>query len=278
MRLPDAIHARLFVFDWHSCIFAFKIQTVRSDSAKMPKAPYWRSARNAFKLGSRIQGMADVVQIPRRSLHDEVALRLREMLVEGRIAPGAKLNERELCDLLSISRTPLREAIKLMAAEGLVDLLPNRGAVAVRLSESDVVHAFEVLAGLEGMSGELAAQRITDFELAEIRALHYEMLACFTRSDLSGYYRLNARIHAAINSAAKNPLLSKTYREINARVQSLRFRTNQNKPMWKLAMKEHGQMLDAIVARDAGAARKVLVEHLLRKRDVVLDLMRGGAT
>jgi DNA-binding GntR family transcriptional regulator len=222
--------------------------------------------------------MADVIQIPRRSLHDEVALRLREMLVEGRIAPGTKLNERELCALLSISRTPLREAIKLMAAEGLVDLLPNRGAVAVRLSETDVVHAFEVLAELEGVSGELAAQRITEIELAEIHALHYEMLACFTRSDLSGYYRLNARIHAAINSAAKNPLLSKTYREINARVQSLRFRTNQNTPMWKLAMKEHGQMLDAIVVRDSGAARRILVEHLLRKRDVVLDLMRSGAT
>jgi DNA-binding GntR family transcriptional regulator len=220
--------------------------------------------------------MAEVIQIPRRTLHDEVALRLREMLVEARIAPGAKLNERELCALLRISRTPLREAIKLMAAEGLVDLLPNRGAVAVRLSESDVVHAFEVLAGLEGMSGELAAQRITDTELAEIRALHYEMLACFTRSDLSGYYRLNARIHVAINSAAKNPLLSKTYREINARVQSLRFRTNQNKPMWKLAMKEHEQMLEALDARDAVAARRVLVEHVLRKRDVVLELMRTG--
>jgi DNA-binding GntR family transcriptional regulator len=220
--------------------------------------------------------MAEVIQIPRRTLHDEVALRLREMLVEGRIAPGAKLNERELCALLRISRTPLREAIKLMAAEGLVDLLPNRGAVAVRLSESDVVHAFEVLAGLEGMSGELAAQRITVTELAEIRALHYEMLACFTRSDLSGYYRLNARIHVAINSAAKNPLLSKTYREINARVQSLRFRTNQNKPMWKLAMKEHEQMLEALAARDSVAARRVLVEHVLRKRDVVLELMRTG--
>jgi DNA-binding GntR family transcriptional regulator len=220
--------------------------------------------------------MAEVIQIPRRTLHDEVALRLREMLVEGRIAPGAKLNERELCALLCISRTPLREAIKLMAAEGLVDLLPNRGAVAVRLSENDVVHAFEVLAGLEGMSGELAARRATAAELAEIRALHYEMLACFTRTDLSGYYRLNARIHLAINSAAKNPLLSKTYREINARVQSLRFRTNQNKPMWKLAMKEHGQMLEALDARDSAAARTLLVEHLLHKRDVVLELMRSG--
>jgi DNA-binding GntR family transcriptional regulator len=220
--------------------------------------------------------MAEVIQIPRRSLHEEVASRLREMLVEGRIAPGAKLNERELSGLLSISRTPLREAIKLMASEGLVDLLPNRGAVAVRLGETDVMHAFEMLAGLEGMAGALAAERITDSELAEIRALHYEMMASFARSDMSGYYRLNANIHVAINNAAKNPLLTKTYREINARVQSLRFRTNENKPMWKLAMKEHERMLDALDARDATAARTVMVEHLLRKRDVVLELMRSG--
>jgi len=220
--------------------------------------------------------MAEVIPIIRRTLHDEVAIRLREMLVEGRIAPGAKLNERELCALLRISRTPLREAIKLIAAEGLVDLLPNRGAVAVKLSESDIVHAFEVLAGLEGMSGEFAAQRITNAELAEIQALTYEMSACFARSDLSGYYRLNARIHAAINSAAKNPLLSKIYREINARLQSLRFRTNLNKSKWKLAMKEHEQMVETLEAHDAVAARKVLVDHILRKRDTVLVMMRAG--
>ena len=112
--------------------------------------------------------MADILEIERRTLHDEVVSRLRAMLVDGRIAPGAKLNERELCERLRVSRTPLREAIKLLAAEGLVDLLPNRGAVAVKLDETDVVHIFEVLADLEGMSGELAARRISDAELGEI--------------------------------------------------------------------------------------------------------------
>ncbi len=221
--------------------------------------------------------MADVVEIiTRRTLHDQVTVRLREMLVEGRIPPGAKLNERELCERLRVSRTPLREAIKLLAAEGLVDLLPNRGAAAVKLSETDVVNAFEVLAGLEGMSGEFAARRITGAEIGEIKALHYEMLACFARSDLSGYYRINALIHAAINNAARNPLLTKIYRESNARVQSLRFRTNQNEAKWKLAVKEHEQMIIALEARDAGALRGLLIEHLLRKRDTVLELMRAG--
>jgi DNA-binding GntR family transcriptional regulator len=216
-----------------------------------------------------------VTPIVRRSLYDEVAERLRSMLVEGRIAPGAKLNERELCELLSISRTPLREAIKRMAAEGLVDLLPNRGAVAVKLSETDVLHAFEVLAELEGLSGELAARRISAADIVQVRALHYEMLAAFTRRDLPAYYRLNAQIHAAINEAAGNPVLSKAYGEINARVQSLRFRTNQNEAKWTLAVEEHEQMLAALEARDSAALRHILIEHLLHKRDTVLELMRA---
>lgn len=220
--------------------------------------------------------MAEIIEISRMGLHEQVAARLRTMLVEGMIQPGAKLNERELCEKLGVSRTPLREAIKLLAAEGLVDLLPNRGAVAVRLTEADVMNTFEVLAMLEGMSGELAAQRVTDAELAEIQAMHYEMMACFSRRDLSGYYRLNARIHSAINNAARNPVLVGTYRSINARVQSLRFRTNQNETKWQLAMKEHERMLEALAAHDAAALRTVLVEHLNRKRDTIIDLMRAG--
>ena len=129
---------------------------------------------------------------------------------------------------------------------------------------------------LEAMSGELAAQRVTDDELTEIRAMHYEMLASFTRQDLSGYYRLNALIHTAINAAAKNPLLTSTYQGINARVQSLRFRTNQNTAKWKRAMKEHEQMIEALAARDPAALRAILLEHLVNKRNTVLDLMRAG--
>ena len=220
--------------------------------------------------------MAEVVQILRLSLHDQVAARLRTMLIEGRIAPGAKLNERELCEQLHVSRTPLREAIKLLAAEGLVDLLPNRGAVAVKLDEDDVMHTFELLAMLEGMSGELAAQRVTDDERAEIRALHYEMLACYARRDLSGYYRINASIHRAINAAARNPVLASTYATVNARVQSLRFRTNQDDRKWKNAVKEHEAMIEALDARDAAALRDVLITHLQHKRDSVLMLMRAG--
>ncbi|MFB0899904.1 MAG: GntR family transcriptional regulator [Polaromonas sp.] len=216
---------------------------------------------------------ADIISInpsPRTALHEQVALRLREMLVESRIAPGAKLNERELSEVLNVSRTPLREAIKMLAAEGLVELLPNRGAIAVELSPADVLNTFEVMAGLEAQSGELAAERITDTEMAEIQAMHYEMLAAYTRRDLPAYYRLNAAIHAAINAAAKNPVLSATYRQVNARLQALRFRSNQDGEKWAAAMKEHEQMIDALTQRDPAAMRAVLLSHLNHKRDVVM--------
>ena len=218
---------------------------------------------------------ADIISIPRTALHEQVANRLRQMLVESQIAPGAKLNERELSEVLSVSRTPLREAIKMLAAEGLVELLPNRGAIAVELTEDDVRHTFEVMAGLEAQSGELAAQRITDGELAEIRALHFEMMAAWTRRDLSTYYRLNAQIHSAINAAARNPVLSATYRQVNARLQALRFRSNQDEDKWKRAVQEHEQMVAALAARDPAAMRAVLVAHLEHKRDVVIEQLRN---
>jgi DNA-binding GntR family transcriptional regulator len=221
--------------------------------------------------------MADILTIPRQVLHQEVAVRLRQRIVEGHLAPGRKLNERELAESLRVSRTPLREAIKMLAAEGLVELLPNRGAVVAQMSEQDVADTFEVIAGLEGQSGELAAQRITDAELAEIRALHYEMLAAHTRRDLPTYYRINAQIHTLINAAARNKVLSQTWANVNARLQALRFRSNFDEAKWKRAVKEHDGMVDLLAARDAAGMRSLMITHLLHKRDAVLELMHDAA-
>ena len=218
---------------------------------------------------------AQILSIPRAALHEQVAYRLRELLVEGAIAPGAKLNERELALQLNVSRTPLREAIKMLAAEGLVELLPNRGAVAVSLSEQDVRNTFEVMAGLEGLSGELAAQRITDEQLTEIKALHFEMLAAHARRDLSAYYRINAQIHRAINTAANNAILTLTYSQVNTRLQALRFRSNPDEAKWSRAVAEHGQMIEALSKRDGAALKAVLVQHLQHKRDVVIEQIRA---
>ena len=221
---------------------------------------------------------AEILSLPPAALHDQLTHRLRQMLVENQIPPGAKLNERALCEALHVSRTPLREAIKALAAEGLVALVPNRGAVALALTEEDIQHTFEVLAGLESHSGRLAAERITEAEWTEIQALHFEMLAAYTRRDLSLYYRLNAQIHQAINLAAKNPVLSATYQQVNARLQALRFRSNQDEVKWAAAMAEHTQMVEALAARDGQALGQLLQQHLQHKCAVVVAQLRDTAT
>ena len=114
--------------------------------------------------------------IERQSLHEAVTARLRDMIVEGEYPPGSRLPERVLCETFGISRTPLREALKVLASEGLLELAPHRGARVAGLTAMDVDELFPVMGALEALAGELACARITEMELAEIRALHYQMV------------------------------------------------------------------------------------------------------
>ncbi|MFA5489548.1 MAG: GntR family transcriptional regulator, partial [Candidimonas sp.] len=124
------------------------------------------------------------MRVARATLHEAVADKLRHMIVEGVLTPGTRLNERTLCDALGTSRTPLREAMRVLATEGLVEIEPNRGASVAVMSEAEIDEAFELLGGLEALSGELACMRITEEELAELKREHDEMLACHRNEDL----------------------------------------------------------------------------------------------
>src|SRR5215471_9152127 len=139
-----------------------------------------------------------------QSLHDEILTRLRDYIVEGNIVDGGRVPERQLCEMLGISRTPLREALKVLASEGLVELLPNRGARVRTLSEQDLGELFDVMGGLEGLAGRLACENITDEEIAEIERLHYEMYGFYLRNDMHNYFLLNQRIHEQIVAASRN--------------------------------------------------------------------------
>ena len=213
--------------------------------------------------------------IDRRGLSSAVTEKLRDMIVEGVFSPGARLNERVLCERLAVSRTPLREAFKTLAVEGLIDVLPNRGAVVAQLSLADIEQTFEVMGALEGLSGQLACQRITDSQIAEIKAMQYEMRAAHARRDLHGYYKINHAIHNWINAVANNAVLTETYLQINARIQSLRFRSNFNQEKWDAAIKEHDEMVIALEKRDGEKMRAILEQHLLNKRNAVVADLRS---
>jgi len=214
--------------------------------------------------------------VDRQTLPAAAANRLRNLITEGELPPGTRLNERELCERLGVSRTPLREAFRLLSAEGLVQIQPNRGAQVVALSAEDIQESFEVMSALEALSGELACRRITDEEVAEIKALTFEMLACHARKDMPTYYRLNHEIHNLINRAARNRLLSQVYATLNLRIQNLRFRSNFDQAKWDRAAREHAEMVELLAARDGPRLAAILRGHLKQKGDTVLEGL-GGA-
>src|SRR5581483_869537 len=182
-----------------------------------------------------------------QSLHDEILSRLRDHIVEGNIPEGGRVPERQLCEMLGISRTPLREALKVLASEGLVELLPHRGARVAQLSEQDVRDMFQVMGTLEALAGELACARLTEIELAEITALHYQ------RAELPDYFRLNQAIHEAILEAARNPVLKATYQSLAGRIRRARYQANMSEARWRQAVEEHEAILRALSARDGAA-------------------------
>jgi len=215
--------------------------------------------------------MQGIAPISRRPLHEEAVDRLRDQIVQGRLSPGQRLNERELCEQLGISRTPLREAIKLLATEGLVELLPNRGAVVSAIDAARLAETLTVMGALEALAGGLACERADEAAIQRIRALHEKMVAMHAKGDLAGYFRHNQMIHMTLVEASGNAVLANTYRQLNANVKRARYMANLSRERWDAALAEHGEILRALEARDAPRLKRLLGDHLAHKLSQVLS-------
>ena len=202
-------------------------------------------------------------------MHRKVTSRLRDMIIAGELVAGARVPEQKLCAQLGISRTPLREAFKALAAEGLIALLPNRGAVVAPLTVDDADEIFAVLGALEVLAAQLAVARISDAELAEIAADHYRMVAHYKRGELTAYFKVNQAIHEAIVAASHNKALTQTYRTLNARIARARYMGNLKAERWEAAVGEHEEILAALTARDAARLTTLMRAHLLAGWQVV---------
>ncbi|BAT59814.1 putative HTH-type transcriptional regulator YdfH [Variibacter gotjawalensis] len=206
-------------------------------------------------------------------LHGELLSRLREYIAAGNIPDGARIPERQLCEMFGVSRTPLREALKVLASEGLVDLLPNRGARVRQLSEADIRELFDLVAGLEALAGRLACENITDSEVSAIEALHHEMYGHYMRREMDGYFRANQAIHQHIVAAARNVALASSYASVSDRVRRVRFSANltRKRDRWADAMREHELILDALRRRAGNELSDILFLHLRNKRAAAVE-------
>ena len=209
--------------------------------------------------------------IERRPLFEQIADRLRDMILDGDYEPGERLQEKELSERFGVSRTPLREALKILSSEGWITHAPNRGATITRLSDDELAETYPLMGALEGLAGELACHNATDAEIEKIAALHAKMVEAHKAGALSDYYEINQRIHAAIFSAARNDLLAKTYAQLTGRARRARFRGAMSDQRWAQAVREHEQILAALQARSARALGDALRRHIDTKFETVRE-------
>ena len=198
----------------------------------------------------------------RAALPEQVANHLRDMIVENQFKPGERIRERAIAAELNVSRTPMRDALKVLATEGLVELLPNRGAIVANPGAEDVREMLEVQGVLEEHAGHLFCANAADSDIGEIRALHFEMLAAFERRERLTYFKLNQRIHRKIIEVAGNNALDGVHKMLSARLFRFRYQPNLDVELWKSAIEEHEGILAAVVERNGTALGASLRAHI----------------
>ena len=214
--------------------------------------------------------LGHIQSLHRKSLHEELVERLRTILVESNLKPGEKVPERALCERLGVSRTPMREALKVLASDGLVTLVNNRGAVIRGLSEQDIKDLFSVIGALEALAGEMACQRLGQSQIAKLELLHNKMVQHYENNDLAAYAECNRQIHSSLLKASGNQVLINQYELLSIRLRRIRFKVNQSPKRWKQAIKEHEDMMRSLKKRDGKKLASQLRQHLQNKMEYLL--------
>jgi DNA-binding GntR family transcriptional regulator len=196
-----------------------------------------------------------------KPLHETVVERLRDMIVEGELASGERLHDSNLARILQVSRTPVREATKLLATEGLVDLLPGRGARVAELSIEDILDLFETIAGIERHACELAAERMSEGDLGKLQRAHKRMARHHAAGERQPYFKLNHEIHLAIVDASKNATLQAIHASLMSRARRARYAALASHARWIEAMGEHELIMAALMERDSRRAGEIMRQH-----------------
>ncbi len=205
----------------------------------------------------------DAVLTGRRKgqLHTEAATHLRSMILTGELPPGTRLREQQLCEQLGVSRTPVREALRTLAAEGLVDLLPNRSVLVSQVHSPDIADLFVLFGTIEGLAAEMACRKITEAEIAEIGRLLADMVDCHANKDRAAYMRINQLIHRRTVEIAASPVLYSVWQSLLPRVERARALANLDMNRWTQALIEHTKMFTALAARDGALLASLTRTH-----------------
>ncbi len=215
------------------------------------------------------------MRLVHNSLHEEVAASLRDTIFSGELGPGSFIDEAMLCERLKISRTPLREALKVLAVEGLVRHEPRRGSFVREVSEQDLDDIFPVIALLEGRCAYEAAQRASDADLQALDTLHERLRQHAGANRINEYYATNLAIHEAIITLAGNRWLAQVIADLRKILKLARLQQLHAPGRLAQSLSEHLALYAALRARDRDGAEAAMRTHLTRQREALRELERN---
>jgi DNA-binding GntR family transcriptional regulator len=207
--------------------------------------------------------MVDPTPLRPASLHEEVATRLRSMVFERTLAPGQWVDELALARDWQISRTPLREALKVLASEGLVTLVPRQGCRVTEMSEDDAGQLFPVMALLEGRCAFEAVAKATPSDVKALRRLHDALERHAAANNIDGYYRANHDFHTKVQALAGNRWLDRVTNDLRSFLRLMRGRQLNWPGRVQESIEEHRGLMDAIEQRNAELAGRLMHDHLM---------------
>ena len=215
------------------------------------------------------------MRLVQNSLHQEVASTLREEIFAGVLTPGSFLDEVALCERLEISRTPLREALKVLTAEGLLRHEPRRGCFVNEVTEQDLDDIFPVIALLEGRCAFEAARNATDADLVELTTLHERLNGHARAGRINDYYETNFAIHEAIITLANNRWLAQSIADLRKILKLARLQQLHAPGRLAQSLSEHMTVFAALRSHDSEGADAAMRTHITRQREALRALARS---
>jgi len=215
-------------------------------------------------------------RIPVVPLHKEVADRIRHMIQKGLLKEGDRIVENRLCEEMGVSRTPLREALRILNSEGLIDLAPNKGAYVAKPSLEEIREMFHVMSILEGACARAATERMTETDFQKIEKLHEKLEQHHKMRDHEKYLKVNQRYHSLIQELAGNKTLNEVIIGLRQKILLYRYRQLYQPERFDKSMAEHRVILEAFRRRDPAAAEEAMKTHLMNQCKALLDLYAGA--
>ncbi|MGI9363949.1 MAG: GntR family transcriptional regulator [Rhizobiaceae bacterium] len=222
------------------------------------------------KANNPIEEIENLASKARRVIEDDILC--------GRLAPGQQLDERAWAERLGISRTPVREAIKELSSQGLVETPPGQRAYIRKVDGSELAELFEALIGLETLVAELAARRISDPELRKLKAIHKRSQTAMKCNKIDAFQYLNIEFHSVIAQASMNRTLLQTLRSVRARVTPYRSWLFEKLDRMPKSVAEHENIIDALAAHDCVLVRRLMREHEKMDSDRLFDFLLCGCS